>query len=60
MAPKLAYSVDEAAEQLGIGRTMMFRLLRNGEIHSLKIGSRRLVRHCELERFLGASEGQAA
>lgn len=39
----LLYSVEEAARQLGIGRTFMFHLIATGEIDSLKIGKRRKI-----------------
>ena len=35
--------VEEAADQLGIARTMMFRLVREGEVESVLIGRLRRV-----------------
>lgn len=43
MPERVLLSVDEAAERLGIGRTLMFRLVRNGEIESVRIGRLRRV-----------------
>ena len=40
---KLVYSVTEAAELLSIGRTLVYDLIRDGELPTLKIGHRRLV-----------------
>ena len=40
---RLTYSVGEAAEAVGVGRTFMFDLIRRGEIRSFKAGKRRLV-----------------
>ena len=41
--PRLVYSVEEAADLLGIGRTFMFHLVATGEIESFKIGRRRKI-----------------
>jgi excisionase family DNA binding protein len=48
----LAYGPDEACKLLGIGRTLFLNLLKAGEIPSLTIGGRRLVRHVDLVAFL--------
>lgn len=40
---RVMFTAEEAAEQLGIGRTMMYRLLRNGDIESVRIGRLRRV-----------------
>jgi excisionase family DNA binding protein len=47
-----AYSVEEAAEQLGIGRTYMYHLLATGEVESFTIGKRRKVRPEALDAYL--------
>lgn len=49
---RLVYSVDEAADLLGIGRTYMFRLVTTGEIDSFKIGSRRKIPRDALDRYI--------
>lgn len=36
-------TIDEACEAMGIGRTKTYELVMNGEIGSVKIGSRRLI-----------------
>jgi excisionase family DNA binding protein len=56
---RLAYSVEEAADLLGIGRTYMFRLVSSGQIESFKIGRRRKVSLDALNAFLaGLRRGQ--
>src|SRR5437867_10769005 len=40
---KLLVTVEEAADALGIGRSLMFELIGSGEVQSLKLGRRRLV-----------------
>ncbi len=35
--------VEEAADRLGIARTMMFRLVKDGEVESVRVGRLRRV-----------------
>ena len=39
----MRFSVEEAEDLLGIGRTFMFQLVATGEIDSLKIGKKRKI-----------------
>ena len=48
----LVYSVEEAADLLGMGRTFVFRLLATGEIESFKIGNRRKIPHDALDGYI--------
>jgi excisionase family DNA binding protein len=41
--PRLLLTVDEAAEQLGIGRTTAWSLIRSGALESVQIGRLRRV-----------------
>lgn len=41
--PERLLSVDEAAELLGIGRTLAYGLIQGGSIRSVKVGRRRLL-----------------
>ena len=50
---KLAYSVDEVADLLSIGRTKAFELVRTGQLSSIKLGHRRLVTQLDLDDFIG-------
>lgn len=45
-------SVPEFARAVGIGRTLAFRLIREGVIRSVKIGRRRVVPASEQDAFL--------
>lgn len=56
---KLVYSVDEAAQQLSIGRTFAFKLIADGDLGSIKIGHRRLVAKADLEAFVSKLRGEA-
>lgn len=40
---KLVYSVQEAAEVLGISKSYMYELARRGEVPALKLGKRLVV-----------------
>ena len=48
----LAVSVSEAAFRLGIGRTLTYDLIRRGEIHALKLGTRTVIPVTEIARVL--------
>ena len=49
-------TVDETIRVLRLGRTRVNKILRGGELPSIKIGHRRFVRRIDLERFLDAHE----
>jgi len=55
---KLVYSVIEAAEALSIGRTLIYDLIRTGELRTLKIGHRRLVARADLDDFVARLQGK--
>jgi len=66
-SPKLApptqkrtLTVEEAAAQLGIGRTVCFGLVASGALRSLKVGRRRLIPAEAVDEFLesGRAENQ--
>ena len=40
---KLAYSVEEAAEALGLGRTMLYGEIAAGRLRAKKIGKRTII-----------------
>jgi excisionase family DNA binding protein len=52
MLEKIGYSIEEAAEILGVGRTVMCALIRDGEVASVKIGRRRIVPAESLRNYL--------
>jgi excisionase family DNA binding protein len=51
-AEKLAISVDEAGERIGLSRTSIWRAVNAGEIPSIRIGGRVLIPLGPLERLL--------
>ncbi len=55
-----AYSIEETAHRLSVGRNSVYNLLNTGELKSLRIGARRLIPADEITRLLNesrASEG---
>ena len=48
----LLYSTGQAAELLGIGKTGVFQLIKEGRIKSVKVFSRRLISRQAIEDFI--------
>jgi len=40
---KLAYSVDEAAQVLGVSRSTIYNLIHRADFPALKVGNRQLI-----------------
>lgn len=53
--PKLAYSMQEASEVLGISYMTVHRLLKRGLLKSSSALRHKLIPHSEIERFLRAT-----
>ncbi|RDJ20110.1 DNA-binding protein [Bosea caraganae] len=53
-ASRLAYRVEDAAEQIGVGRTTIYALIKERQLVTLKLGRLTLIRHIELEKLLDA------
>lgn len=51
---RLAYRVEDAAELIGVGRTTIYALIKDGQITTRKLGRLTLIRHNELEKLLDA------
>ncbi len=45
-------TVDEAAKRLALGRTMVYELIANGTLQSLKIGRARRIPASSLDRWV--------
>lgn len=41
--PRLVLTIEEAAQRLGIGRTLMYALVSAGEVESVRIGRLRRI-----------------
>jgi excisionase family DNA binding protein len=59
-AHKLAYSVEEAAEAIGISRSLVYDEMNAGRLGYIKIGRRRLITSQQLNEYLAAAEVGAA
>lgn len=46
------FTIREAAQYLRISRALLYQLIRKGQIRTVKIGTRTILRGTELERFL--------
>ena len=55
----VAYSLDEGAERIGVGKTTFEALVADGAIKTFKVGRRRLVSRAALERFVERMERAA-
>ena len=56
---QLLLSIVEAADRLGIGRTLMYELLGSGEIESLHVGRLHKVPPGALEAFIARQRSRA-
>lgn len=50
--PRLLLTVEEAADRIGICRSNMFKLIRQGDVKSVKVGRLRRVTPAALEDFV--------
>ena len=51
---RLAYSPSEGAQVLGISRSKIYELIAANDLKVIKLGSRTLILHSELVRFLAS------
>lgn len=49
--PHLLFTPEQAAEALGVGRTKLYELLREGSLASVMVGGSRRIRRSDLDRF---------
>jgi excisionase family DNA binding protein len=53
-----AYTVEEVAEILHVGRDKVYQLLRTGQLRSIKIGNSRRITSQQLAKFIASLEAQ--
>ena len=58
--PAVLYRVDEAAAALRMSRSLLYELIRSGQLRTVKVGSRRLVPVAALTEFVAAMQDGAA
>lgn len=46
------HPIPDACEILGVGRSMVFELIKSGELRSVKVGRRRLISSEALEEYI--------
>ncbi|WP_163512422.1 excisionase family DNA-binding protein [Fodinicola acaciae] len=54
---RIVLTVEEAAEQLGIGRTLMYALVKSGEVESVSIGRLRRIPNDALHSYVDRMRG---
>ena len=59
MNEKLAYSINEVAEQISLSRSQVKELVYAKKIKSLKVGRRRIVPRWAVEEFFNSAGGPA-
>ena len=57
IAPRVL-RVEEAAQALGIGRSLVYDLIRSGRLRSFKVGSRRLIPIAAIEETITILSGE--
>jgi excisionase family DNA binding protein len=57
-APDRLLSVDEAAEHLGISRSLAYQLIAKGQLHTLKVGRRRLIPSSAVDAYINGQQAQ--
>jgi excisionase family DNA binding protein len=55
-----AYTVEQVAEMLHVGRDKVYYLLRTGQLRSIKIGKLRRITEQQLADFVTSLEDNAA
>jgi excisionase family DNA binding protein len=57
---QLMYRPVEAAHMLGLGRTVVFRLIKTGRLRSVKLGGNRFITADALREFVRELEQEAS
>lgn len=56
----LLHSINEACRRLDVGRTLLYALIRDGEIKPIKIGARTKIPDSELQKLIAKRLREAA
>ncbi len=54
------YNVSEGARIIGVGRTTMHKMIREGRIRTVKIGARTIIPKSEIDRLLNSTDDTRA
>ncbi len=52
MSETITYRVNDACRALGIGRTLIYSLIADGQIRAIKIAGRTLIPKSEIDRLV--------
>lgn len=52
VSPRSCFTVNEAAQYLRVSRALLYKLIRDGRIKTVKVGARTIIRGAKIERFL--------
>lgn len=55
---RFAYSVKEAAEGLGVGKSTLYREIEKGNIPSVRVGRRRVIPHHAMQEWMDEWGGE--
>lgn len=55
---KLTYSIQEAAELIGISKSYMYELARQGKVPVLKLGNKRVIPKERFHKWVNGEEHQ--
>ena len=55
----LASTIPDTCRRLGIGRTLLYDLLKQGKLRAIKLGARTLIPETELQRLIAEQLEQA-
>lgn len=50
---KLAYSINETAQALSLGRTSIYAMIGDGRLEAFKLGRRTLIKADSVRRLVG-------
>ena len=56
MMERLAYSINETARALSLGRTSIYTMIADGRLESFKLGRRTLVKADSIRRIVSGEE----
>ena len=52
---RLTYTIPEAAQAIGIGKSILYRLINDGELRTIRLGKRVLIPRASILELLGMS-----
>lgn len=53
---RLAYSINETARALSLGRTSIYAMIADGRLQAFKLGRRTLIRAESIRRLVGGQD----